>query len=177
MYDYREAWKTRIAGALNQVLRDLNISGTIEASQLIAELPPKPELGDIGFPMFGYAKLLRKGPPQIAQLVCEKLAAAGQSVAAGEGGAFEALGPYVNVRLDRAATAAAILGEVLPGPADGDAAADYSYGRPGTFAGKRIMVEFSSPNTNKPLHLGHLRNDVLGESVSRILKACGADVR
>jgi arginyl-tRNA synthetase len=39
------------------------------------------------------------------------------------------------------------------------------------------MVEFSSPNTNKPLHLGHLRNDVLGESISRILKACGAKVR
>jgi len=44
-------------------------------------------------------------------------------------------------------------------------------------AGKRIMVEFSSPNTNKPLHLGHLRNDVLGESISRILAACGATVR
>jgi arginyl-tRNA synthetase len=39
------------------------------------------------------------------------------------------------------------------------------------------MVEFSSPNTNKPLHLGHLRNDVLGESISRILAACGAEVR
>jgi arginyl-tRNA synthetase len=39
------------------------------------------------------------------------------------------------------------------------------------------MVEFSSPNTNKPLHLGHLRNDILGESISRILAACGAEVR
>jgi arginyl-tRNA synthetase len=39
------------------------------------------------------------------------------------------------------------------------------------------MVEFSSPNTNKPLHLGHLRNDALGESVSRILRACGAEIR
>jgi arginyl-tRNA synthetase len=38
------------------------------------------------------------------------------------------------------------------------------------------MVEFSSPNTNKPLHIGHLRNDSLGESISRILKFCGAEV-
>ncbi|HCC37901.1 MAG TPA: arginine--tRNA ligase, partial [Treponema sp.] len=53
----------------------------------------------------------------------------------------------------------------------------FSFGRPGTLTGKKIMVEFSSPNTNKPLHLGHLRNDVLGESVSRILAACGADLR
>ena len=42
--------------------------------------------------------------------------------------------------------------------------------------GRRIMVEFSSPNTNKPLHLGHIRNNLLGDSVSRILKACGNDV-
>jgi len=42
--------------------------------------------------------------------------------------------------------------------------------------GKRIMVEYSSPNTNKPLHLGHLRNNFLGWSVSEILKANGYDV-
>ncbi len=42
--------------------------------------------------------------------------------------------------------------------------------------GKKIMVEYSSPNTNKPLHLGHLRNNFLGFSVSEILKAYGYDV-
>jgi arginyl-tRNA synthetase len=53
--------------------------------------------------------------------------------------------------------------------------ADEAFGQlPST--GKRIMVEFSSPNTNKPLHLGHIRNNLLGDSVSRILKACGNDV-
>ena len=54
-------------------------------------------------------------------------------------------------------------------------AADPAYGQlPST--GKRIMVEFSSPNTNKPLHLGHIRNNLLGDSVSRLLKACGNEV-
>ena len=42
--------------------------------------------------------------------------------------------------------------------------------------GKRIMVEFSSPNTNKPLHLGHIRNNLLGDSVSKILAAAGNEV-
>ena len=42
--------------------------------------------------------------------------------------------------------------------------------------GKRIMVEFSSPNTNKPLHLGHVRNNLLGSSVSNLLKAAGNEV-
>ena len=42
--------------------------------------------------------------------------------------------------------------------------------------GKKVMVEYSSPNTNKPLHLGHLRNNFLGYSVSEILKANGYEV-
>ncbi|MFA6706677.1 MAG: arginine--tRNA ligase, partial [Sphaerochaetaceae bacterium] len=51
------------------------------------------------------------------------------------------------------------------------------YGHNDSLAHKRIMVEFSCPNTNKPLHLGHLRNDAIGQSVAAILKANGADVR
>ena len=48
----------------------------------------------------------------------------------------------------------------------------------GTFppTGTKVMVEFSSPNTNKPLHLGHIRNNLLGDSVSNLLKATGNDV-
>src|SRR6187401_523755 len=43
-------------------------------------------------------------------------------------------------------------------------------------SGKKVMVEYSSPNTNKPLHLGHLRNNFLGWSIAEILKADGADI-
>ena len=54
-------------------------------------------------------------------------------------------------------------------------AADPAYGQlPAT--GRRVMVEFSSPNTNKPLHLGHIRNNLLGSSVSDLLKAAGDEV-
>ncbi len=42
--------------------------------------------------------------------------------------------------------------------------------------GRRVMVEFSSPNTNKPLHLGHVRNNLLGSAVSNLLKAAGEEV-
>ncbi|MCK5137085.1 MAG: arginine--tRNA ligase [Bacteroidales bacterium] len=42
---------------------------------------------------------------------------------------------------------------------------------------QKVMIEFSSPNTNKPLHLGHIRNNLLGYSISRILKASGKQVR
>ena len=43
--------------------------------------------------------------------------------------------------------------------------------------GKKVMVEFSSPNTNKPLHLGHLRNNFLGDAMSRIIEAAGYQVK
>ncbi len=50
---------------------------------------------------------------------------------------------------------------------------DYGFAFP---SGRKVMVEYSSPNTNKPLHLGHIRNNLLGHSVSEILKACGHQV-
>ncbi len=53
--------------------------------------------------------------------------------------------------------------------------ADICYGKH-PLNGKKVMVEYSSPNTNKPLHLGHLRNNFLGWSVAEILKACGYEV-
>lgn len=53
--------------------------------------------------------------------------------------------------------------------------ATQDYGQ-GPANGQKVMVEYSSPNTNKPLHLGHLRNNFLGDSVSRILAAAGYEV-
>ncbi|MDR2313782.1 MAG: arginine--tRNA ligase [Spirochaetaceae bacterium] len=167
MVDSQDLWKRRIAGAVNVLLEEAGSPQRFDPGGIIAELPPRPEMGDLGFPMFGFAKPLRKAPPAIALEVARRLAGEGGS---GEApGAAEAEGPYVNVRLDRGRAAASILGALLD--------EKRPPGRPGNLAGARIMVEFSSPNTNKPLHLGHLRNDVLGESISRILAACGAEVR
>ncbi|MCB2173588.1 arginine--tRNA ligase, partial [archaeon] len=53
----------------------------------------------------------------------------------------------------------------------------HRYGDSDALKNTKVMIEFSCPNTNKPLHLGHLRNDALGESTARILAAAGADVR
>ena len=147
MYDYKEPWKKKIAGVLTKLCNK-----SVTPDELVAEIPPNPEMGDLGFPMFAFAKLLRMGPPRIAVAVAAELPGT------------TAMGPYVNVRLDRGEVVCGILRE----PPEG---------RPAALAGKKIMVEFSSPNTNKPLHLGHLRNDVLGESISRILAACGAELR
>ncbi|MDR3148345.1 MAG: arginine--tRNA ligase [Treponema sp.] len=160
MYDFKAAGKARLAGALSRLLAEAGQEGQVEAREVVAEIPPKPDMGDLGFPMFSFAKRLRKAPPRIAAEAAALLGTAAEGV-------FTASGPYVNLRLNREEAAPRILREVLAA----------GFGRPETRAGERIMVEFSSPNTNKPLHLGHMRNDVLGESISRILAACGAEVR
>jgi arginyl-tRNA synthetase len=169
MYDYKEAWKNKITLALNEILSEAGIEERINETQVIAEKPPNPEMGDIGFPMFSFAKILRKGPPQIARMAEEKLK---KSVEDEDASTIEAQGPYLNVRLDRAVAAQTVLKALFSENED-----KFVFGRPGTLSGKKVMVEFSSPNTNKPLHLGHLRNDALGESISRILTACGAEVK
>jgi arginyl-tRNA synthetase len=166
MQDVKDIWKSRIAAALAALAAENGIELSLDPAQIVVEIPPKPELGDLGFPLFGFAKLLRKGPPLIAKDVCRILAA---DPAAASLGSASAEGPYVNVKVSKESLAQALFRDMLD--------PDSRFGRPGALAGKRIMVEFSSPNTNKPLHLGHLRNDVLGESVSRISAACGAQVR
>ena len=163
MNDSKLKWKLKVHAALLSLAgRDGVSPALIPLDGIVCEFPPKPEMGDIGFPLFGYSKLFRKAPAFLASEVASLLEA--QTVP-GEGRAL-ALGPYLNVYLDRSATAEAILRRgSFP-----------SWIEPVMAPGEKIMVEFSCPNTNKPLHLGHLRNNALGESLSRILRAAGAEV-
>lgn len=174
MADAKIECRAVVAQALNEYMRSRQDAGAVDAEAVVTETPPKPEMGDVGMPMFPFAKQLRAAPPAIAAEVV-KIIAADEALRARAAavGTFLAVGSYVNVRLDKAAAAAGILARIQEeGERYGSLGAD------GTAhcAGRRVMVEFSSPNTNKPLHLGHLRNDALGESVSRILKKAGADV-
>ena len=130
--------------------------------RIIVERPPRPDLGDLAFPMFPFAKDFKTGPPAIAGLVAQALGDI-------KAGTVKTAGPYLNAFLDRTAVTEALLKEV-------ESSAD-AYGESDLLKGQKIMVEFSCPNTNKPLHLGHLRNDAIGESISRILKAGGAEVK
>lgn len=167
MADAKETCRTIIAAALNDFIKEKDPQAeTVAPESIVVQNAPNPEMGDLGAPMFAFAKALRMAPPQIAAGLVEKIT--DKSL-----GEFIAVGPYVNVKLDKSGAASPILKAIK---SQGD-----SYGSAGSdgkkpLAGRRVMIEFSSPNTNKPLHLGHVRNDALGESVSRILKAAGADV-
>jgi arginyl-tRNA synthetase len=162
MKNYKDQWRQIITEALRDFASQAG-SDPVDEGAIVVETPPKPEMGDIAFPMFPFAKALRKGPPVIAAEVARRAAAR----AAGAGTAFAA-GPYVNVRLDPSTVIGDILGEIAQrGP---------QYGTSDALRAARVMLEFSCPNTNKPLHLGHLRNDAIGESLARILSGAGAAV-
>jgi arginyl-tRNA synthetase len=165
MRQYREQWRDIVGTALAEIVTEAGRAGP-DRNAVVAETPPRADMGDIAFPMFPFARLLRKAPPVIALEVARRITGSG---AGGGFGDAEAAGPYVNVRLHRPRVIEDILKEVA-------AKAD-SYGQSAELAPKRVMVEFSCPNTNKPLHLGHLRNDAIGESLSRMLKSAGATVR
>ena len=176
MADVKTECRALLAAALHEFIKakGLEPADTVLEEAISVETPPKPEMGDLGMPMFPFAKTFRAAPPVIAAEVVKIITSdPALSSRAKSLGNFLAVGPYVNVKLDKAGAAAGLLERIeKQGSAYGTLDADGK----AHLAGRRVMVEFSSPNTNKPLHLGHMRNDALGESVSRILQKAGAEV-
>jgi arginyl-tRNA synthetase len=160
----KNRWRERVLDALRAYAKERKIDPqSIDPEKLIPGVPPKPEMGDIAFPLFPYAKDLKASPMVIAADTAVRMNAAHLD------GEVSAAGPYLNVKITISGTAVETLSRILK---EGEA-----YGRSRLFAGRKVMVEFSCPNTNKPLHLGHLRNDSIGESVSKIAAANGAEVK
>jgi len=156
----KELWSNRIFEALSHMADEANISSKDFANRLIAGKPPKSDMGDLSFPLFSFARDFRKSAPILAQELATFLG--------GEGAGIRTAGPYINIHIDRSSTIAHLFSDI-------DSAGD-EWGNGEELCGRKVMIEFSSPNTNKPLHLGHLRNDILGESCARIMKARGAEV-
>jgi arginyl-tRNA synthetase len=173
MSDAKNDCRIVVCAALNQFIQEKN-PGTegVKADELVLQNPPDPSMGDIGIPMFAYAKALHMAPPVIAQNVVKIIADGGTDSSAALG-TFSAAGPYVNLRLNKAGTGYSVLSRIA---AQGENYGSLDENGKKPLEGRRVMLEYSSPNTNKPLHLGHMRNDALGESVSRILKKAGAEV-
>lgn len=166
MKDIRLQWREIVYAAVRQLAEELEITSFSAApDDILIQKPPKPEMGDIAVPFFSFAKLFRMAPQKIAEAVAEKI----KGMSGTPSGEITVAGPYINITTDLASVADTLYQELF---ANGD-----EFGKTEAYAGRNVMIEFSCPNTNKPLHLGHLRNDALGESVSRILKANGAEVR
>ncbi|MCI2076018.1 MAG: arginine--tRNA ligase [Sphaerochaeta sp.] len=161
--DVRQEWKSLLETELGKMAKET--VGDVQMPSLVVQTPPKPEMGDIAFPLFAFAKVFHMAPPILAGKLKERI----EQQEGRPDGEMLVAGPYLNIRLDMANMADNLYTAItqLGG----------TYGNNDSLEGKRIMVEFSCPNTNKPLHLGHMRNDSIGSAVSAILKANGAQVK
>lgn len=127
----------------------------------IALQPTKKDFeGFYTFVTFPYTKSLRKPPVEIGNALGAYLLEKSGVVSN-----FNVVQGFLNLSIDESAWVGALNALALD--------ENFGFAAPN---GQSVMVEFSSPNTNKPLHLGHLRNNFLGDSVARILKANGYDV-
>ena len=142
---------------IDRVAATLEALGVTDAPDLTT--PKDPSMGDLCFPCFPMARVLRKAPKVIAEEVAAALSPDEVIVET------TAVNGYVNLRLNPCALFSVALGQVLR---EGD-----RFGAGQADGGQHWMVEYSAPNTNKPLHLGHLRNNLLGAAIARILDFYG----
>jgi arginyl-tRNA synthetase len=113
--------------------------------------------GQVTLVTFPYTKLSRKGPEQTGGEIGEYLQANVPEISA-----FNVVKGFLNISFADSFWLGKLNDEILQD--------DFAVAKPN---GKKVMVEYSSPNTNKPLHLGHIRNNLLGFSVAQILDAAG----
>lgn len=147
----------KIKKSIAEKLQSMGASNPV----IVVEIPPSKSLGDYAFPMFKFAGVLKTNPTLIAQTVANTLQSNNLVDRADIGG------PYLNIFLKKQDTTRDIINEIMD--------KKESFGKKPR-NNKNFVVEFSCPNTNKPLHLGHCRNNVLGDSIARILDAEGYNV-
>ena len=164
MKSIKEEIRSIIFGAIGVLANRENLAVELDEDQILIEIPPRPELGDASAPMFPFAKTFRNAPNKIAESLYGLLSEAKHDFVE----SISVAGAYLNIKINRRAFSKEALTEVSE-HAD-------AFGCSESRRGIRIMIEYSCPNTNMPLHVGHLRNDAIGSSVSKILKATGATV-
>ena len=124
------------------------------------ETPRDAKLGDLAFPCFSLAKSMRQAPPKIALELAEKIDAE-----LGDEIDVRATGPYLNFQIARPALARSVLRNIEE--------AGMRYGHSDEGAGRTVVVDLSSPNIAKPMHVGHLRSTIIGASVKRLHDSLG----
>jgi arginyl-tRNA synthetase len=153
--------KNQAAGLLVEACKSAGYEVSLDDAIAKFELP-KEEFGDLASPIaFDLAKKAKKPPRKIAEEINEKL---------GESELFEktevAGAGYINLYLNSAKFAETVLTSI-----------DEDYGKSELGKGRKALVESPGVNPNKPWHIGHMRNALLGDSVARLLEFAGFQVQ
>ncbi len=149
--NYKELFAQQLYQACEEEVSFHNIMQRIE-------LPKHDSLGDYAFPCFDLAKVKRMAPHQIAkELVTDIHESAFEKV--------EAVGPYVNVFLNKKMVGTEVISRVLNEGSE--------YGASNLGKGGAVTIDLSSPNIAKPFSMGHLRSTVIGNSLALIVEKVG----
>ncbi|MCT4600879.1 MAG: arginine--tRNA ligase [Marinifilaceae bacterium] len=149
--------KTKLIDAIKS-----NYAQDVELKQIQLQKTRREIEGDITVVVFPFLRLSRKSPEQTANDLGEYLQENIEEIES-----FNVIKGFLNLVIAKSYWIS-LLNNILK-----DSSYGYNSNNPDA---KTIMVEYSSPNTNKPLHLGHIRNNLLGYSVSRLLEANGHKV-
>lgn len=151
-----------VARVLEHVIAELG-GASLSASEIenLLETPKDSAHGDIAFPCFQLARVLKKAPPAIAADLAAKLSE--KLAAENEIESVKPIGPYINFILNKASLAGVLVPSIIKGEFL-KARADKK---------TRVMVEYGNVNTHKSFHVGHIRNASLGDSVARLFEWSG----
>ena len=150
-----------ISSAVAEALKSL-YGADVDASTIVPQTTKKEFEGNLTIVVFPFLKMSKKAPEATAQEIGEYLASNCEAVKA-----FNVIKGFLNITIEPKFW----LGVLRHIEDD----ADYGF-KKATPDSQLVMIEYSSPNTNKPLPLGHVRNNLLGYSLSRIMAANGYKV-
>lgn len=153
------AFSHEIAELLAPLVTELDRDATLAA----LETPMDLTMGDFAFPCFPLARSRRIAPPVIAKNLASELALPVSQSALVD--SVEAVGGYLNFKVDRPRFTTCILQEILSRGA--------LYGSSDRGAEKTICIDFSSPNIAKMFHVGHLRSTLIGAALIRVFRHLG----
>ncbi|MES2568204.1 MAG: arginine--tRNA ligase [Bacteroidota bacterium] len=150
-----------LSSTISQVINELFDLSTV-SNDIILQKTKKEFEGDFTLVTFPYIKAAKATPEKTGELIGEQLPKKNSSITK-----FNVVKGFLNFSLSNDFW----LSEFK------SISSEAEYGiKPANSSGKQVMLEYSSPNTNKPLHLGHVRNNLLGYSVATIIKTQGHEV-